>query len=85
MDQIVLQPSDIQWAINSKTPNINNKSSKFDSNPIKAYGFESCAFNAKVRRLPDGLGGGSQPRQISNSPDKRTALSQVMVSKYLPR
>jgi len=54
--------------------------------PIRGYGFESCALNTRMRRLPDGLGaaGSASVRKITISPDKRSAISSILVAKYLP-
>ena len=53
-EPIVLQAKDIDFA--SRTPDLNGKSSKaLQLSPMRRYGFESVALNARVRRLPDGL------------------------------
>ena len=84
VDPIVLQPKDIEFAL-SKSPAVNSASQKMMGSPIAGYGFDSVALNAKVRRLPDGLGtGSSNQRKTLCSPDKRTYLSTILVSKFLP-
>ena len=86
----MLQATDYQMAKASKTPNVNGMSSKMAGlahSPIRPFGFESCALNTRHRRLPDGLGasaGSASVRKITNSPDKRSPLSSILVSKYLP-
>ena len=87
----VIQPADYQVVTASKTPNVNGTSGKFaaiqsaSGSPIRSYGFESCALNTRVRRLPNGLGAaGSASMRKIHSPDKRSPISSILISKYLP-